>query len=278
MPPALSEELKNDLTIQLRTGIGFRAIHEATGVSILAIRKIANNLKFFNHHTAPAELRRHTGRPRALNTAVEDVLRGFIYSKPWAYQEEMQNFLLDELDISMHQCVSRTLKHMGISLKSLRREAAERSQDLRDFYVMRLSEFSANQLIFVDESAANEHTAQRKRGWSELGIKPTVSLPLKRTKRWSMLPAYSLDGILTYELFHGSIDGPRFAMFLECKLLPQCAPFLRKHSVIIMDNCSTHHCQEIRDLCQSHGVKLLYLPPYSPDYNPIEELFSVIKA
>ena len=279
MPLPLDEQLKNDIATQIRSGLHHQAIREVCGVSSFTVRKIASNLKYFGHHTAPASLRRHSGRPRALNTAAQQVLKSFVEAKPWAYQEEMQDFLLDELDVSVHQSIiSRALKKMKISLKNLRREATERNQDLRDFYVVKLSEFTADQMIFVDESAANEHTAWRKRGWSELGIKPSVSRPVKRSKRWSILPAYTIDGIIAHHIHHGNITGDRFLMFLEYMLLPQCSAFPGPRSVIIMDNCSTHYVREVKELCDSHGVRLLYLPPYSPDYNPIEELFSVIKA
>ena len=53
-------------------------------------------------------------------------------------------------------------------------------------------------------------------------------------------------------------------------------PFPDKHSVVIMDNCSIHHVAEVKDLIEDAGILLLFLPPYSPDYNPIEELFSYL--
>ena len=191
----------------------------------------------------------------------------------------MQWFLLEELDIIVtQQAISITLKSMKISLKSLRKQAAERNEILRDLYMIKLTEFTAQQLVFVDESGANERTADRKRGWSLLSIKPTVKKPLKRSKRWSMLPAYSLDGVIAYHLYHRSINGARFKIFLEHYLLPRCNPFPMHNSVIVIDNCSTHHTPAVSRLCQQASVKLLYLPPYSPDFNPIEELFSVIKA
>lgn len=133
-------------------------------------------------------------------------------------------------------------------------------------------------LVCLDESAGNEHTAQRKRGWSTFGIKPTVQRPLKRSERYSILPAYCSDGILTYLVYYGLIKEYTFEWFLEQMVLPLCNPFPGPRSIILLDNCSTHRNPRIRDLCDRFGVKLLYLPPYSPDFNPIEEFFSVLKA
>jgi len=69
-----------------------------------------------------------------------------------------------------------------------------------------------------------------------------------------------------------------FEAFLESKLLPECNPFPAANSVIVMDNASFHHSERIRQMCEKTGVKLVYLPPYSPDFNPIEEFFSELKA
>ena len=170
------------------------------------------------------------------------------------------------------------LKKMKISKKSLRKEASERSYALRDAYKLKVSHYTSEMLVCIDESAANEHTTYRKRGWSEYGIVPKVKRPLKRSQRWSILPAYTIDGVLTSFVYHGAINGPLFLWFLQEQVLPRCNPFPGPRSVLIMDNCSTHHVREVRELCERYGVILQFLPPYSPDFNPIEELFSVIKA
>jgi DDE superfamily endonuclease len=64
---------------------------------------------------------------------------------------------------------------------------------------------------------------------------------------------------------------------MEFRVLPNCNPFPAEKSVIVMDNASFHHSERIRQMCEEAGIKLIYLPPYSPDFNPIEE-FSELKA
>ena len=69
-----------------------------------------------------------------------------------------------------------------------------------------------------------------------------------------------------------------FFDFVRGSLIPAMQPFPDKHSIIVMDNCLIHHVQEIlKDFIESMGILILFLPPYSPDYNPIEELFSYLK-
>lgn len=76
------------------------------------------------------------------------------------------------------------------------------------------------------------------------------------------------------------MDGDYFVRFLRNCLLPILQPFnwLNKRSVVVLDNASIHHVQEVRDLIETQaGSKICYLPPYSPDLNPAEGVFSQIK-
>src|SRR6266513_2295634 len=103
----------------------------------------------------------------------------------------------------------------------------------------KLADYTAEQLVFVDESAANEHTSHRKYGWAPVGVTPHEYRRFERSKRWSVLPAYTVDGFITWEIEHGSFS---------------------------------------QELCDDVGVLLDFLPPYSPDFNPIEEAFAELKA
>lgn len=78
-------------------------------------------------------------------------------------------------------------------------------------------------------------------------------------------------------VFQGSTDASIFEDFIE-QLLHHCGRWQEPKSVLIMDNASFHHTERITELCSNAGVKLLYLPPYSPDFNPIEEFFAELKA
>ena len=279
MPKALPDHLRHRIVTHLRAGHRPVDIARVEGVGYVTVYRIRTNLYAYGEPSFPQEYHSRSGPKYSVDRAACEALQKFIQSKPWAYQSEMQDFLLDECAIAVDQStISRTLKRLQITNKSLRREAAERCQDLRINFILVRAQFTASQLIFVDESAANEHTCLRKRGWSELGIKATISVPLARSERYSILPAYCVDGILSHFIYQGSITGATFLWFLEELVLPQYTPFPGPKSVLICDNCSSHKVAGIRALCEAAGVLLLFLPPYSPDFNPIEEFFSVIKA
>lgn len=95
--------------------------------------------------------------------------------------------------------------------------------------------------------------------------------------RYSILPALSLDGLLYSDVRAGSFDGDGFLEFLD-GLLEFMNPYPAPRSVLILDNCLIHHIDGVQERCDAAGVKLLYLPPYSPDFNPIELFFSAFKA
>jgi transposase len=92
------------------------------------------------------------------------------------------------------------------------------------------------------------------------------------------LPALTCDGYIDWVIHHGAINAELFTQFLEERVLPNCSPYPGKMSVIIMDNASIHKNPRIREICDNAGVLLVFLPPYSPDFNPIESTFKDLKA
>ena len=86
----------------------------------------------------------------------------------------------------------------------------------------------------------------------------------------------SCQGVLYYELFHGSFNRERFTAFIEC-LIGQINRFPAPQSVILLDNASIHHNGDIQAIYDEVGVIIEYLPPYSPNLNPIELVFHELK-
>lgn len=84
------------------------------------------------------------------------------------------------------------------------------------------------------------------------------------------MPTYSQDGIVLSRVFKGTTDSAMFEDFIE-QLLHHC----NDNSVLVMNNASLHRSDRIVRMCSAAGVKLCYLPPYSPDLNPIEEFFRI---
>lgn len=105
---------------------------------------------------------------------------------------------------------------------------------------MDLAGWQANQLLFVDESAANERTMDRKYGWAPVGVTPHVYQPLKRSERWSVLPVYTVDGFFNWDIIQGSYTAELFNAFIAEKVLPFCNPYPGPRSILVMDNAQIH--------------------------------------
>ena len=163
----------------------------------------------------------------------------------------------------------------GWSRKQCKRRALERCEPLRIEWQRRQFEWMAHKVVCIDESAANERTGYRKYGWSLKGAPSYTDSPARRSERWSILPALSIDGYLPGTLiYQGSITAEIFLHWLEYDILPQLEP----GTVLVMDNASIHRTEGTRELVRRFDCYLAYLPPYSPDLNPIELSFSVLKA
>jgi transposase len=91
------------------------------------------------------------------------------------------------------------------------------------------------------------------------------------------LPVYTQDGIILACVYQGSTNSTIFEDFIE-QLLPLCGRWPEPKSVLVIDNTSIYHTEQVKQMCLDAGVRLVYLPPYSSDLNLIEEFFAELKA
>ena len=136
-----------------------------------------------------------------------------------------------------------------------------------------ISGFNTNNLVFLDESGCNTDMTRRY-AYAKGGSRAVDSAPLSKPKNTTILSSVQLDGRLHYTTFSGGTTVEKFKQYLECDLLP----YLNRDSVLVMDNMKSHHTKTITQLLERAGIRYLFLPPYSPDLNPIEKLWSKVKA
>jgi hypothetical protein len=129
---------------------------------------------------------------------------------------------------------------MNLTHKQLHQIASQRNQELRDVWLVKLSDFHARQLVFIDESSANERNGQRRNSWAPKGCAAYIKDILQYTNNWSILPAYLIDSYISTVMFKGSINGEHFEEFVIEYVLPLCTPFLGRNSVLVIDNASIH--------------------------------------
>jgi hypothetical protein len=152
--------------------------------------------------------------------------------------------------------------------------AAERDEWLREAWRALVAQgLDAGQLVFVDEMGTNTSLAPLY-AWSRRGERALASVPRNWGANVTLLASMSAEGI-------GSclaVEGPTTREVFEAYLERVLAPSLRPGQVIVMDNLSSHKGSRVRELIEERGCELMYLPPYSPDLNPIEGAFAKLKA
>ena len=136
----------------------------------------------------------------------------------------------------------------------------------------RLAGVAAARLVFVDESGANTQMTRRC-GRSPIGQRLACPAPHGHYQTTTMIAAVRLQGPQAPWLFDGAMDGELFLAWVKAGLVPG----LRRDAVVILDNLATHKVAGVREAIEAAGARLEYLPPYSPDFNPIEPMWSKVK-
>jgi transposase len=128
-------------------------------------------------------------------------------------------------------------------------------------------------LIFVDECGTHTSLCTIY-GYAPRGERLYLSVPRTRGKNTTLLSSMSVEGMGPSLAVEGATTARVFETYIEKVLVPGLEP----GQIVVMDNLGAHRPKRIRELIEQQGCELLYLPPYSPDYNPIEEAFAKIKT
>lgn len=143
----------------------------------------------------------------------------------------------------------------------------------RDAWLDSQPDLDPARLVFIDETAATTKMA-RLRGRAARGVRCSAAVPHGHWMTTTFTAALRHDGISAPMLLEGPMDGDAFLAYVEQVLIPS----LTIGDVVIMDNLPAHKVTGVREAIQAAGANLFYLPPYSPDLNPIEMAFSKFKA
>lgn len=146
-------------------------------------------------------------------------------------------------------------------------------QDKREAWNADIAGIKTDNLVFLDESGVNTDMT-RIYGRALSNQRVADSAPLSTPITTTVLASIRTNGQITYDTYQGGTTATRFKEYLEHVLLPA----LKTDDVIVMDNMRSHHAKIVRNLLDTKKIKYLYLPPYSPDLNPIEKMWSKCKS
>jgi transposase len=154
--------------------------------------------------------------------------------------------------------------------------ATERDEWLRAAWQVMVADgagIDAERLVFVDEMGTNTSLAPLY-AWSRRGERAFASVPRNWGANVTLLASMSAGGMGPCL----AVEGPTTREVFEAYLKGVLAPSLKPGQLVVMDNLSSHKGPRVRELIEEKGCEVLYLPPYSPDLNPIEEAFAKLKA
>jgi len=130
----------------------------------------------------------------------------------------------------------------------------------------------AKRLVFIDETGASTKMT-RQRGRAPCGKRLVAKVPHGHWRTTTFVAGLRSDGISAPLVVDGAMNGELFRAYVEQQLVPT----LQAGDVVVMDNLAAHKVAGVRQAIEGVGARLVYLPPYSPDFNPIEQAFAKLK-
>ena len=233
-------------------------------------------------------LRKRKSIPGVMPQEIQEVLLTINAQNRTAYHDELANLLFDETNMAfsrrqISQCLYR---HNFVNILASHLAPVERDLEFRRNWIeqtiYRGGPITAKQLIFVDESSKKRRDAVRKRVSCVKGDKITIPTVAKNSgNAASVIASISIEGVQSVTVVdsdeEGNINGMIFLDAFINDILVLCEPYPAERSVVVMDNAAVHMKHQIIAACAAVGVLILFLPPYSFDFNPIELLFNLGK-
>ena len=262
-----------------RTGMGFtfREIAERLHISVGTAHRIYARF-VYTGDVAPCD-RAKRPESRKLDEYHELFIIALICNNPTLYLQELCHAILEITNVTVSaSTVCRVLRRNGLSRKKIQQTAKQRSIAYRGDFMAYALQYPYNFFVWTDEMGTDRRDQMRNFGYALRGERAICHRILTRGTRVSVMAAMTAGGVLAYECTTGSVNAEKFFDFLRGCVIPNMQPFPAQNSTLVLDNCSIHHAHSIENLLNSLSIPVLFLPPYSPDYNPIEELFSYVKS
>ena len=234
--------------------------------------------RYSERYTVTGEVRpfaKRSGPQRELSEFEEDFLLSIVLRKPGLYlrelQDEIYSALLHWVDCST---ILRTLHRIGVSHQVMKHYAIQRSELRRSEFWLEFHLFQPHMIIWIDETGFDKRNGIRKYSYGIRGLTPFDCTLKLRGKRYSGIGILTTDGVEYVHIVDEKVDGEVFLTFVRKYLLPLLMPFNGSNckSVVVLD-----HVSPVIQTIESVGAIVRFLPPYSPDMNPIEEVFSEVK-
>ena len=275
MPKALSQDLRRRIVKAVLEGATYDEAAARFEVGRASVSRLLRRNRERGGDLAPDVA---GGSRGGFEPAHHQVVRELVVEKPDRTLEELrEGFEARTGRRSSTSAMSRALQKLELSRKKKRLRAAEQdtpeSQALRDEFRAFLATVPVSRLIFLDETGSTI-SMTRAHGRAPIGERVDDVVPRNRGRVTTIIGSLRADGIGPVMTVQGGTDAAVFEAYIEKGLLPAVRP----GDYVVMDNLGAHKTARVRSLIEGAGAHLVFTPPYSPEFNPIEECWSKVKA
>jgi len=262
-----------------QSGQKTKFIAETLDLSISAVNKILK--KIYDCEEANQDvssiIKKSGPKAGSLDSPENIALAQIVQSDPTLTQKGMQEKLCELGFRASTPKISKTLRNLSITRKRIKKRSARTiSADVinqRKVYAREMRLIPNSRILFLDESGFNLHTGVYY-GYSPVNMDVHQIVPSNRGRNISLIALLSVNKINAYKLIDGAYNAAKLKDFLEESFSNES---IKSNDIIVLDNVRFHHSEDVKEWCRTKNVIIKYLPPYSPDLNPIENIFSTIK-
>ena len=243
-------------------------------VSVSYVSKVLSRRRLTGERTARPQRCHMVPKLSGLRPAILEQ----VSSRPDATIAELRAWLRETHKVSVSiGLMNNTLAALDLTFKKKSAHAAEQSREdvakARADWREQEPKLTPSKLVFVDETSVKT-SMTRRYGRAKRGHRLVAAVPHGHWKTTTFVGALRCDGLTAPLTIDGAINGELFRAYVEQVLVPTLKP----GDVVIMDNLRVHKMAGVREAIEAAGARLLFIPPYSPDLNPIEMAFSKLKA
>ncbi len=268
---AYSEDLRTKIVEAVQRGMGQSEAARSFGVNLSSVKRYVRAIR----KGGTLRPKKHPGSKPKIDERGRRLLEADVEQRPTLSLLERCRFLGQATGMRVSvSTMSRVLRRLGFSRKKRSVGASERDEWLRAAWrVIVAEQIDARRLVFVDEMGANTSLAPLY-AWARRGKRAWTNVPRNRGPNTTLLASMTHEGMGPCVAVEGTSTSAVFEAYVEQVLVPTLHP----GQVVVLDNLTAHKGERVRELVERRGCELIFLPPYSPDLNPIEEAFSKIKA
>jgi transposase len=271
MPAPYSQDLRNRVASAILGGSSARRAADRFGIGISTAIRWAQRLQGEGH----VEARAMGGDQRSRLREHREAVLTLLAHQPDLTLEEIRGALIERHAITVGRgTIWRFLKAHNITLKKSLHAAEQQRPDVAaacHAFIRRQPALDPERLVFLNEKSASTNMTRRL---GRCALRLLAPVPHGHWKTTTLVAGLRTTGITAPYVLDGALNGDIFRAYVGQIL----APTLSSGDIVVMDNLPCHKVAGVQQAIDSRGARLLYLPPYSPDLNPIEQAFAKLKA